>query len=96
MKILVNKLTNEIIACGTEIEPKLDELAYLIDRSYGVGINEGVDYEIFDVDKYITPIKFLYINGELKLNPKYTPPNDEIESIKLLIADLALNQGGGL
>lgn len=96
-KILVNTANNEILACGKTFKHQPEDVSYLIDNEYGIGVHPDGVYSIQEVAEYVTPNKFLFEGGVVIPNPKYTHPEQkEIDTMKLMLADLALSMGGVL
>lgn len=64
---------------------------------------ELTEVEVLEIPSGIKPFTHKYVNGNIIVNPDYVAPpktqvelEQEIETLKLMVADLGLMVGGGL
>lgn len=88
-KILINLVNGKVLACGTSIVHNPDDVSYLIDNEYGIGVHPNGEYSIVEVETYLQPEKYLFKDGVIIENPAYVQ-NDVERQMKIM--QLALDE----
>lgn len=101
MKLLLNK-DNTIVNIAEEIT-EIEQGYFCNNCIYPYNIDNFSVVEVAEIPSEVKPAKYMYVNGEFKLNPNYVEPinpeqeirqlKEKIQTLQQALDDLILNGG---